>query len=38
MKALKEWLEECSIIPYGTYERLKARGWKPTKIPKQING
>lgn len=33
MKALIEWLEECSIIPSGTYERLKSRGWQPTKIP-----
>lgn len=33
MKALIEWLEECFIIPSGTYERLKSRGWQPTKIP-----
>lgn len=26
LKALTEWLEECRLLPYGTYQRLRERG------------
>lgn len=31
-KIIIEWLEECRILPAGTYEDLKERGFQPMKI------
>lgn len=29
-KIIAEWLEECHILPIGTYEKMKMRGFRPT--------
>jgi hypothetical protein len=31
-RIVAEWLEECHVIPYGTYDQLRKRGFCPTKI------
>ena len=30
-KIIAEWLEDCRILPSGTYEKLRGRGFNPTK-------
>ena len=36
MKPLAEWLEECGFCPYGTYEHLQQRGFKPMKVLEEL--